>query len=104
MPSQPLITTIQSADEKVPVVEEPLDYGDLPSISQIAPGNIGGFAREAQAAYLLDRVFVAMKFIDGTSQSSELSIVDAELQSLISVVMNQSVKGVLCGAIAIAIR
>lgn len=81
---------------------------DVPAISDITATNLGAFAREAQAAYLLDRVMLGMKITDATEQYTELIKVDVELRSLSSILMIQSSRvlqpRLFCGGIAITIR
>lgn len=75
-------------------------------VSPLTFGGVGSFGREAQAAYLLDRVLSAIKIADIEVKQAELSRIDGELQSFLSIVMDQcgGTWGLYCGSIAIIIR
>lgn len=68
--------------------------------------NIGSFGREAQATYLLQRVFNIMTTDDTKAILEEILILDADIQTFLGIVMNQSggTWGLCCGSVAITIK
>lgn len=77
-----------------------------PSVSALTGLDIGGFGREVQAAFLVDQLIVALKLTEIDIQYAELSRIDGDLQSFLSILMTQQdgTRGVYCGSIAMSIR
>jgi len=57
-------------------------------VSPLTFGGVGSFSREAQAACLLDQVLSAIKIADIGVKQAELSRIDSELQSFLTIVMD----------------
>jgi hypothetical protein len=114
MNGRPLATRYIRDDDYMPVELEDLDdgFGDITEsvpryfVSATALPGVGTFGRHAQAAYLLDRVLLAVDVdeLDDT-RWSELCILDHTLQPLLSTIMEQvgGRWGVYCGATAMVI-
>ena len=87
---------------------EPADIKPMMSlpVSALNFGGIGSFGRQAQAAYLLDQLLTTTKIADIEVKQAELSRIDGDLQSFLSIVMDQcrGTWGLYCGSIAITIR
>jgi hypothetical protein len=111
---RPLATRYIRKDDYMPLesedLEETVQYMAHPTfryyVSATALPNIGSFGRQAQAAYLLDRVLLVTdtEVLD-EARWAELSNLDQALQELLGTVMEQ-VAGrleVYCGATALAI-
>lgn len=108
---RPLATRFIQEDEYLPLESEDLDHkinGAEPIfryfVSATSLPSVGTFGREAQAAYLLDRVLVAVDVgdeVDG-AKWEELYALDNMLQPFLSTLMEQvgGRWGFYCGATA----
>ena len=111
---QPFATEFPSMGDHLPSEIELLDRNESADIkpmmslpvSALTSGGIGSFGRQAQAAYLLDQLLTAIKIIDIEVKQAELFRIDGELQSFLSIVINQcrGTWGLYCGSIAMTIR
>jgi hypothetical protein len=114
MTGRPLATRYIRDDDFLPLEGEDLDEGAgnildpvfRNYVSAITLPDVGTFGRHAQAAYLLDRVLLAVdaEFLEG-SRWTELYTLHNTLQTLLSVVMEQvgGRWGVYCGATAVTV-
>lgn len=111
---QPLVTIMPGGDSRLPaepivpkqsglLVIESVPYV---KVSFLSSANVCGFARAAQAAWLLDQVLKGFETPNLDSRLFQLQGLDGALQSFLGVLMQQSDgKGVIfCEAIAITIR
>ena len=112
---QPLATIFLSLEDPLPSEREFMNNEDgigedglrsNPPLSSFHLESVGCFGREAQSAYLLDRVIGAIRLDDLDVKQAELSGIDQELQSFLGVIMEQCHGrwGWYCGAVGIAIR
>lgn len=115
MNGRPLATRYIRDDDFLPLEREDLDEGAGNSAEPIFRNfvsattllDVGTFGRHAQAAYLLDRVLLAVDAHEfDEARWAELYNLDHTLQPLLSTIMEQvgGRWGVYCGATALVIR
>ena len=112
MNGRPLATRYIRGNDFLPLEREDLDEGAeiIPEpmfrnfVSAITLPDVGTFGRHAQAAYLLDRVLLAVDADDlNETRWAELYNLDHILQPLLSTIMEQAGGrwGIYCGATAL---
>ena len=93
-----LSSSNQSEDTDLQMINERPD-------SPLRENNVGGFGRQAQVIYLLDRVLSTCNDMDETSTISTLELLDSELRDLLTVTMGEyRGPGSHCGANATGLR
>ncbi|KAL4902750.1 hypothetical protein BDW74DRAFT_157505, partial [Aspergillus multicolor] len=109
---QPLGSMVPTGEERLPLESSILDQGNPAAALKSSPVHalvtpqVGGFARAAQAAWLLDGVLHALSLTDPDQQQAHLADCDRKLQSLLAIVMqqNEGKYGEFCPAIALILR
>lgn len=111
---QPLASAIPSGSARLPTEPSILEQSDLSNlepvpyvpVSCLRSIKVGGFARTAQAAWLLDQVLKGFGISNLDTALFQLQGLDTALQSFLGVLMQQcnGKGGIFCEAIAITIR
>lgn len=111
---QPLLTVILGGDARLPTEASTLEQSGLLDpesvsyvpVSCLSTTDAGGFARAAQASWLLDQVLKSFEFGSLDLKLNQLQGLDASLQSFLGTLMQQcsGKGGAFCEAIAISIR
>ena len=110
--SQPFTTEFPGMKDELPSEYEVLDqtpdtiHSEYKSLADFSNKTVGNFGRLAQATFLLSRTIVGMKIDDLKARHSVLSDIDAQLQQLLSIILEQggATCGPYCGAVAITLK
>ncbi|KAJ5584961.1 uncharacterized protein N7459_004761 [Penicillium hispanicum] len=108
---QPFSAAMPSPHTLLPTEPKDLDSTETPtatpvSVSCLTADDVGSLGRGAQAAWILDQVFQAMREPKGQARLFRLGQVDRTLQEFMMRLMKQVRESdeLLCGAIAVVIR
>ncbi|KAJ5553305.1 hypothetical protein N7494_002683 [Penicillium frequentans] len=109
---QPLgsVTTRDCCLPLEPAILDQKDPGAMPTsavaVHDLASPLVGGFGRNAQAAWLLDGVLQGLSMVDTDQKVAHLIECDRSLQSFLAIVMQQhgGKFGIFCTPIALTIR
>ncbi|KAK9234204.1 hypothetical protein V1525DRAFT_74376 [Lipomyces kononenkoae] len=106
----PCVDSVLPSDIDLPGLDTPgterAQTEARPLLTEIAPGDVGAFVRQAQAAYLVEEALEALKMTDKEGRMRMISALDIELQSFLSIVMDQCPKicGPFCAPAVLSLR